>query len=112
MDEDDPLDRPRSHHTGHAHRADLLRPAPSERPRARRQGRARRPHVVHQHGPRRHRVTGTCCGIDYPRLATGEAGWAAYLKQKPWDHLPGGLLLREAGGTVTRRGPLLVARSA
>ena len=63
-------------------------------------------------GPRRRRVTGTCCGIDYPRLATGEAGWAAYLKQKPWDHLPGGLLLREAGGQVTRRGPLLVARSA
>lgn len=56
--------------------------------------------------------TGTCCGVDYPRLATGEAGWAAYLKQKPWDHLPGGLLLTEAGGTVTRRGPLLVARSA
>lgn len=54
--------------------------------------------------------TGTCCGVDYPRLAAGEAGWAAYLKQKPWDHLPGGLLLREAGGTVTRRGPLLVAR--
>lgn len=55
--------------------------------------------------------TGTCCGIDYPRLASGEAGWAAYLKQKPWDHLPGGLLLTEAGGTVRRRGPLLVARS-
>lgn len=56
--------------------------------------------------------TGTCCGVDYPRLATGGAGWAAYLKQKPWDHLPGGLLLTEAGGTVRRRGPLLVARSA
>ena len=55
--------------------------------------------------------TGTCCGVDYPRLATGEAGWAAYLKQKPWDHLPGGLLLTEAGGSVRRRGPLLVARS-
>ena len=55
--------------------------------------------------------TGTCCGVDYPRLATGEAGWAAYLKQKPWDHLPGGLLLTEAGGTVRRHGPLLVARS-
>ena len=56
--------------------------------------------------------TGTCCGVDYPRLASGEAGWAAYLKQKPLDHLPGGLLLTEAGGTVRRRGPLLVARSA
>ena len=56
------------------------------------------------------RFTATCCGIDYPRLATGAAGRAAYLKQKPWDHLPGGLLLTEAGGTVTRRGPLLLAR--
>lgn len=68
-------------------------------------------------GPRRPagrppRPTGTCCGVDYPRLASGEADVAAYLKQKPWDHLPGGLLLAEAGGTVHRWGPLLVARSA
>ncbi|CAB4741269.1 unannotated protein [freshwater metagenome] len=65
-------------------------------------------------GPRRPgppRPTGTCCGVDYPRLASGEADLAAYLKQKPWDHLPGGLLLAEAGGSVRRWGPLLVARS-
>ena len=55
------------------------------------------------------RWTGTCCGVDYPRLATGAADVAAYLKTKPWDHLPGGLLLREAGGRVRRLGPLLVA---
>lgn len=61
-------------------------------------------------GTRLPRPTGTCCGIDYPRLATGEADVAAYLKQKPWDHLPGGLLLTEAGGDVRRWGPLLVAR--
>ena len=66
-------------------------------------------------GPRRPagrppRPTGTCCGVDYPRLASGEADVAAYLKQKPWDHLPGGLLLAEAGGSVRRWGPLLVAR--
>lgn len=58
------------------------------------------------------RPTGTCCGIDYPRLAAGEADVAAYVKQKPWDHLPGGLLLTEAGGRVRRRGPLLVATRA
>ncbi|MBF4163415.1 inositol monophosphatase [Nocardioides sp. CBS4Y-1] len=55
------------------------------------------------------RLTGTCCGVDYPRLAEGTADLAVYLKQKPWDHLPGRLLLTEAGGSVRRRGPLLVA---
>lgn len=44
--------------------------------------------------------TGTCCGIDYPRLATGEARRAAWFKTKPWDHAPGSLLLTEAGGSV------------
>ncbi|MFB9313914.1 inositol monophosphatase family protein [Nocardioides plantarum] len=44
--------------------------------------------------------TGTCCGVDYPRLATGEARWGCWLKTKPWDHAPGSLLLTEAGGTV------------
>lgn len=44
--------------------------------------------------------TGTCCGIDYPRLAAGEAAWGCWLKTKPWDHAPGSLLLSEAGGSV------------
>lgn len=49
---------------------------------------------------RRTRWTGTCCGIDYPRLASGDAGWGLWLKTKPWDHAPGSLLLTEAGGYV------------
>lgn len=57
------------------------------------------------------RPTGTCCGVDYPRLALGQAGWAAYVKKKPWDHLPGGLLLTEAGGRVVRRAGVLLALS-
>lgn len=52
--------------------------------------------------PHRRRPTATCCGIDYPRLAEGEAGVAAYLKVMPWDHAPGSLLLTEAGGAVLR----------
>jgi fructose-1,6-bisphosphatase/inositol monophosphatase family enzyme len=44
--------------------------------------------------------TGTCCGVDYPRLATGEARWGCWFKTKPWDHAPGSLLLSEAGGSV------------
>ena len=47
------------------------------------------------------RLTSTCCGVDYPRLASGSADHAVYLKTKPWDHAPGSLLLTEAGGTVT-----------
>jgi fructose-1,6-bisphosphatase/inositol monophosphatase family enzyme len=75
--------------------------------------------------PPTRRRTGTCCGIDYPRLATGEARWGCWLKTKPWDHAPGALLLTEAGGTVGALGAaggtayrptapprLLVARSA
>ncbi|MEC9052451.1 MAG: hypothetical protein VX747_08320, partial [Actinomycetota bacterium] len=54
---------------------------------------------------------GTCCGVDYPRLAAGQAGWAAYVKKKPWDHLPGGLLLTESGGRVVRRAGVLLALS-
>lgn len=61
--------------------------------------------------PRPLRATGTCCGVDYPRLALGQAGWAAYVKKKPWDHLPGGLLLTEAGGRVVRRAGVLLALS-
>ena len=61
--------------------------------------------------PRPLRPTGTCCGVDYPRLALGQAGWAAYVKKKPWDHLPGGLLLTEAGGRVVRRAGVLLALS-
>ena len=60
--------------------------------------------------------TGTCCGVDYPRLATGEAGWGVWFKTKPWDHAPGSLLLTEAGGrTAYRPGApprVLVARTA
>lgn len=41
-----------------------------------------------------------CCGIDYPRLVTGAVDFLAYSKVHPWDHLPGSLLLREAGGVA------------
>ena len=46
------------------------------------------------------RRTGTCCGIDYPRLADGAADYAVYWRPRPWDHAPGSLLLTEAGGVV------------
>ena len=52
-------------------------------------------------GLRRLRLSSTCCGVDYPRLATARADFSAYLKTKAWDHAPGSLLLTEAGGVMT-----------
>jgi fructose-1,6-bisphosphatase/inositol monophosphatase family enzyme len=45
-------------------------------------------------------LTWVCCGVDYPKLAEGEADYAIYRKGKPWDHAPGSLLLAEAGAFV------------
>lgn len=62
-----------------------------------------------------------CCGVDYPRVLAGEVDATVYLHSHPWDHLPGGLMLRELGGVVRtlsgqdfgvtefRRDPLIVA---
>jgi len=45
-------------------------------------------------------LTWVCCGVDYPKIIEGEADYALYGGTKPWDHAPGSLLLREAGGYV------------
>lgn len=60
-----------------------------------------------------------CVGIDYPRVLAGELDYLIYKNLKPWDHLPGALLLRETGGVSQRfdgldytpdfRGPGLIA---
>lgn len=39
----------------------------------------------------------TFAGIDYARLATGEAHFAVYNKTEPWDHLPGLAMLSGLG---------------
>jgi len=43
-------------------------------------------------------LTWVSCGIDYPHLAEGDADYLIYGRANPWDHVPGGLLLTEAGG--------------
>ena len=43
-------------------------------------------------------LTWVSCGIDYPHLAEGDADYVLYGRANPWDHVPGGLLLTEAGG--------------
>ena len=42
-------------------------------------------------------LTWVCCGIDYPHLVQGDADDVLY-GRAPWDHVPGGLILTEAGG--------------
>jgi fructose-1,6-bisphosphatase/inositol monophosphatase family enzyme len=51
---------------------------------------------------RRHRVRALrsmrCAGLEYLRLASGEMHFSLFTKLMPWDHAPGVLLHREAGG--------------
>jgi fructose-1,6-bisphosphatase/inositol monophosphatase family enzyme len=44
-----------------------------------------------------------CCGVDYPHLIEGDADFLLYGHTNPWDHLPGTLMLREAGGAAAHR---------
>ena len=39
-----------------------------------------------------------CAGLEYVRLASGENHYCLFTKLMPWDHAPGVLLFREAGG--------------
>ena len=45
-------------------------------------------------------LTWVSCGIDYPQLVEGAADYIVYAKAAPWDHVPGSLLLSEAGGLL------------
>jgi fructose-1,6-bisphosphatase/inositol monophosphatase family enzyme len=45
-------------------------------------------------------LTWVCCGVDYPKLVEGEADYILYASAAPWDHVPGSLLLAEAGGLL------------
>ncbi len=45
-------------------------------------------------------LTWVCCGVDYPRLIEGAATFAIYRRVSPWDHVPGSLLVAEAGGAT------------
>lgn len=40
----------------------------------------------------------SAAGIEYPRLLTGHSDFIIYWRTLPWDHLPGALLVQEAGG--------------
>lgn len=46
-------------------------------------------------------ATQRCAGFEYPQVALGHYDFAIYWRTLAWDHAPGTLLLREAGGAVT-----------
>ena len=46
------------------------------------------------------RLSWVCCGVDYPKIIEGAADYIVYSRSNPWDHVPGSLLVTEAGGTV------------
>lgn len=41
-----------------------------------------------------------CAGREYPDIVRGKQDFALFWKSLPWDHAPGALFLREAGGVV------------
>lgn len=43
-----------------------------------------------------------CAGVEYPALITDTQQFAMFWRTLPWDHVPGCLLVTEAGGHVAR----------
>lgn len=43
-----------------------------------------------------------CAGFDYVSLVEGARHFSFYYRTLPWDHAPGALLVREAGGIASR----------
>ena len=41
-----------------------------------------------------------CAGYEYPAIVSDEQQFATFWRILPWDHVPGSLIVREAGGTV------------
>lgn len=51
-------------------------------------------------GVQRIKPTQWCCGFDYTHLLDGKRDFTIYHNGRPWDHLPGLLMLEEVGGGV------------
>jgi len=43
-----------------------------------------------------------CAGTEYPALIEGDKDFVLFWRTLPWDHAPGALLVREAGGIASR----------
>lgn len=48
--------------------------------------------------------TNFCAGFDYADLVEGQLDFIYYRNPKPWDHLPGQLMLDEVGGAIIEIG--------
>lgn len=63
-----------------------------------------KPEMARQVQSRRHRVGAIkslrCAGHEYVRMARGETHFALFTRLMPWDHAPGTLIQREAGGVA------------
>lgn len=63
-----------------------------------------KPEMARQVQARRSRVGAIkslrCAGHEYLRMAGGETHFALFTKLMPWDHAPGALIHREAGGVA------------
>ncbi len=82
----------------------LTRPSPGPDPAAWRTATSRRGWIGRElpglDGAAPLTLTWVCCGVDYPHLVAGDTDVLVYSGALPWDHAPGTLLLREAGGHV------------
>ncbi|HYQ18557.1 MAG TPA: inositol monophosphatase family protein [Polyangiaceae bacterium] len=48
-----------------------------------------------------HQIPGVICAAhEYTQIATGQKDYVHYYRLLPWDHAPGALIVREAGGVV------------
>ncbi|MDK7733212.1 inositol monophosphatase [Propionimicrobium lymphophilum] len=47
-------------------------------------------------------TTNNCAGVDYADLLEGSIDYFLYTSPKPWDHLPGQLMLQEIGGEILK----------
>lgn len=45
-----------------------------------------------------------CAGTEYTAVASGRRDFVVYHRLLPWDHVPGALIVREAGGVVRHGG--------
>lgn len=77
----------------------VTRPAPADPPRGRT---SLRDHWGFDDGGRLAPVdkSAGAVGVDYPRLCAGGDDFLVYNRLKPWDHLPGTLMVREVGGVA------------
>ncbi|NCT40885.1 MAG: inositol monophosphatase [Alphaproteobacteria bacterium] len=59
-----------------------------------------REHIKVQRETFKHCRSIGCAAHEYLRIAKGQAQFSVYSRMKPWDHVPGALIIREAGGQV------------